>query len=177
MYIGPDNGLLVPAASAERILHVYEITNRSMMRGEVSSTFHGRDIFASVAAHLACESSPDQCGPEITDYIAPSYTKPRFHAKSIFCEIFHIDGFGNIVTNCRSTELSQLSLKTGKKMRIVMGKKRFSARCINAYSDLEDNEFGLLVGSRGFLEIACKERSAAKRAGARTGMDVRFSGA
>lgn len=177
LYVGPDNGLLIPAASAERILHVYEITNRSMMRGEISSTFHGRDIFASVAAHLACGSPPCQCGPETADYLAPSYTKPRFRAKSMLCEIFHIDGFGNIITNCRSTEISRPSIKTGKRMRIVVGRNQVSVRCVNAYSDLGDNEFGLLVGSHGFLEIACKERSAAKRVGARTGMDVRVSGA
>lgn len=53
VYVGPDNGLLVPAAQREGILHVYELTNRSLMREEVSATFHGRDVFAPAAAHLA----------------------------------------------------------------------------------------------------------------------------
>lgn len=177
LYVGPDNGLLVPAAQAESILHVYEVTNRSMMRDEVSATFHGRDIFAPAATHLACGSPPNKCGTEITDYVIPSYTQPRSNGKSVLYEVFHVDGFGNIITNLRRTQLSELNVKTGGKVRISLGKKWLSLRHVNTYSDLEENEFGLLVGSHGFLEIACRERSAAKRVGARMGMAVRFSGA
>lgn len=177
LYVGPDNGLLIPAAQSESILNVYEVTNRSMMRDEVSATFHGRDIFAPVAAHLACGSPPNECGTEITDYVTPSYTQPRFDGKSVLCEVFHVDGFGNIVTNLRSTQLPALNIRTGEKVRILLGKKRFSVRHVKTYSDLKENEFGLLMGSHGFLEIACRERSAAKRVGARMRMAVRFSGA
>lgn len=176
LYVGPDNGLLVPAAQAESILHVYEVTNRSMMRDEVSATFHGRDIFAPVAAHLACGAPAKECGVEIMDYMKPSYAEPRFAGKTILCEVFHIDGFGNIVTNLRSTQFSEFNLKAREKLGISLGKNRLSVRHVNTYSDLRENEFGLLVGSHGFLEIACREKSAAKRVGARTGMAVRFSG-
>lgn len=177
MYVGPDNGLLIPAAQAERILHVYEIQNRSLMRDEVSATFHGRDIFAPVAAHLACGSPPSETGAEISDCVMGSFTQPKTDGKNMICDVFHVDGFGNIITNARRTQLSQLKIEPGEKVRILLGKKRFSARYVKTYSDLEKNEYGLLVGSHGFLEVACREGSAARRVGARTGIYVRFSGA
>jgi S-adenosylmethionine hydrolase len=177
LFVGPDNGLLVPAAQAERMLHVYHVTNHSMMRNEVSATFHGRDIFAPVAAHLACGTPVKECGVEIMDYLRPSYAEPRFDGKTVLCEVFYVDGFGNIVTNLPERRLTELSVKIRKQVRILMGKKRVSVRRVSTYSDLAENEFGLLTGSHGFLEIACRQKSAAKRVGARMGMAIRFSGA
>jgi S-adenosylmethionine hydrolase len=177
LFVGPDNGLLIPAGQAERMLHVYHVTDHSMMRDEVSATFHGRDIFAPVAAHLACGISVKECGVEIADYIRPSYAEPRSDGKTVLCEVFHIDGFGNIVTNLPEKRLSELNIKARKQLRILIGKKRVSVRRVSTYSDLGENEIGLLTGSHGFLEIACQQKSAAKRVGARIGMAIRFSGA
>jgi S-adenosylmethionine hydrolase len=174
LLVGPDNGLLVPAAQAEGILHVYHVTNRSLMKSQVSATFHGRDIFAPVAAHLACGVPAKECGVEITDFLRPAYAKPKFNGKRVFCEVFHIDGFGNIITNVRAMQ-TPFKLKPNQKLKISLGKRQFSARHVNTYSDLKKDEYGLLAGGQGFLEIACKERSAAKRVRARTGMAVRFS--
>ena len=174
LLVGPDNGLLIPAAQAESILHVYHVTNRSIMSNQVSATFHGRDIFAPVAAHLACGTPVAECGVEITDFSKPSYVQPKLNGKTVLCEVFHIDDFGNMVTNLRATQ-SPWDLKASEKFRVSLGNKQFSARRVNTYSDLRKEEYGLLVGSHGFLEIACKEKSAAKRVRARTGMVVRFS--
>jgi S-adenosylmethionine hydrolase len=66
---------------------------------QVSSTFHGRDIFASVAAHLACGTPAADVGEEMTDYLRFSFGEPRFNKLGCSCEIIHIDKFGNIVTN------------------------------------------------------------------------------
>jgi len=174
MFVGPDNGLLVPAAQAEGIVHVYHVTNRSIISSQVSATFHGRDIFAPVAAHLACGTPAMECGAEITDFVKPSYAEPKINNKTVLCEVFHVDGFGNIVTNVRSTQ-APFNLSAKQKVKISIGNKHFSGRQVNTYSDLKKNEYGLLVGSHGFLEIACKEKSAAKRVRARTGMTVQFS--
>lgn len=171
VYVGPDNGLLVPAAQREGILHVYELTTRSFMRQEVSATFHGRDIFAPAAAHLAFGKRPSDCGPEVTDYVQPSYTKPRFDGKRITCEIFHIDGFGNIVTNV-SNEIGKLGLAFGDKVSLTLEKRRFQARFVRTYSDLDGKELGVLVGSHGFVEVACREASAADKLRVRIGSAV-----
>jgi S-adenosylmethionine hydrolase len=175
VYVGPDNGLLVPAAQREEILHVYELTNRSLMRKEVSATFHGRDVFAPAAAHLASGKLPRDCGPEISDYMQPSYAQPRFEGKTITCEVFHIDGFGNIVTNV-SNGIERLGLAFGDKVSLTFGKKRLRARFVRTYSDLKDKEFGILLGSHGFFEVACREASAADRLRVRIGSVVRVGG-
>jgi S-adenosylmethionine hydrolase len=174
LLVGPDNGLLVPAAQAEGILHAYHVTNRSIISSQVSATFHGRDIFAPVAAHLACGTPVMECGVEITDFLKPSYAKLKLNGKKVLCEVFHIDGFGNIITNLRAIQVP-FNLKANEKVKISLGNKQFSARHVDTYSDLRKDEYGLLVGSHGFLEIACNEKSAAKRVRARTGMAVRFS--
>jgi S-adenosylmethionine hydrolase len=171
VYIGPDNGLLVPAAQREGIRHVYELTSRSFMREEVSATFHGRDVFAPSAAHLASGKRPSDCGPEVTDYVQPSYSKARFDGKRVTCEIFHIDAFGNIVTNI-SNELGKLGLALGDKVSLTMEKRRFQARFVRTYSDLVGKELGILVGSHGFVEVACREASAADKLRVRIGNAV-----
>jgi S-adenosylmethionine hydrolase len=160
VYVGPDNGLLIPAAQRDGILHVYELTNRSFMRTEISMTFHGRDIFAPTAAHLASGKMPAECGLEISDYVRPSFAEPAVNGKRITCEVFHVDGFGNIVTNVTS-RLMGLGVKVGDEVTVMLGKKRFTARFVRTYSDLKHREFGVLFGSHGFLEIACHEASAA----------------
>ncbi len=176
VYVGPDNGLLIPAAQREKILHVYELTNRAFMREDISATFHGRDVFAPAAAHLACGKLPKDCGSEIFQYIQPSHAEPEFDGKSATCEVFHVDGFGNIVTNIAGDLLVRLGLRVGEKVFLKFGKKRLSARFVRTFSDLLGGEFGVLVGSHGFLEIACREGSAAKRIGVKIGSVVRVGG-
>ena len=175
VYVGPDNGLLVPAAQHEGILHVYELTNRSLMREEVSATFHGRDVFAPAAAHLVSWKLPRDCGPETSDYMQPSYAQPTFEGKTITCEVFHIDGFGNIVTNL-SNGIERLGLAFGDKVSLTFGKKRLRPRFVRTYSELKGKEFGILLGGHGFFEVACREASAANKLRVRIGSVVRVGG-
>jgi S-adenosylmethionine hydrolase len=86
-----------------------------------------------------------------------------------------VDGFGNIITNLKSEQFSKLNIKLNEKLAISVGRRRISGRYVKTYSDLDKDEFGLLEGSHGLLEIACRERSAAKRIGARNGMRIRVS--
>ncbi len=173
IFVGPDNGLLIPAAQRDGILHVYELTNRSLMRENVSATFHGRDVFAPTAAHLACGTPLGDCGPEISDYVRPGFVEPKFGVRTATCEVFHIDGFGNIITNLTKTHLPRLGLKLGDGLSLRVGQRRLRARLVRTYSDLRAREFGVLVGSHGFLEIACRESSAAKKLRVRSGSVVR----
>ena len=101
----------------------------------------------------------------------PSYTKARFDGKRITCEIFHIDGFGNIVTNA-SNEIEKLGLVFGDKVSLTLEKRRFQARFVRTYSDLDGKELGVLFGSHGFVEVACREASAADRLRVRIGSAV-----
>ncbi len=171
VFVGPDNGLMIPAARTQKILHVYELTNRSLMRKEISATFHGRDIFAPVAAHLATGKLPSDCGPELREYVDSPFPSAKLEGKYWISNVVHVDGFGNIVTNL-SRNLLKNSLS--EKISLYVGDRQFSVRFVKTYSDLRVGEVGALFGSHGFLEIACREKSAAARLRVDRGVPVRL---
>jgi hypothetical protein len=173
LFVGPDNGLLIPAAMRGSILHVYALTNRSLMRDTVSFTFHGRDIFAAVAAHLACGTQAKEIGDEITDYVRLSFGEPKFDRHGLACQAIHVDHFGNIVTNVPQQNMDRLNLNA--KFVITTPGKRLRARLVKAYSDIGDKELGLIAGSHGFLEIASRENSASERLKVKAGDSVRVA--
>jgi len=175
-YVGPDNGLLIPAATIDGIVGAYEISNRSMMGREVSSTFHGRDIFAPVAAHIACGQLPEDCGPRISDYAPSPFHIPVLEDESSTCEILHVDRFGNLATNLTQDHLKRLRIRVGQETMLLIGRRRIRARIVRTFSDLQRNEVGLMLGSHGFLEIVCREANAAKRLRIRRGSVVQVSG-
>jgi hypothetical protein len=173
VYVGPDNGLLIPAAAREGIQHVYELTNRSLLRNTISSTFHGRDIFAPVAAHIACGMQPNEVGEELMDYERLSFREPEFDRGGITCEAVHIDHFGNIVTNISLLNMDKLN--SIPKVMITIHGKRIRARLVKTYSDLDKSELGILSGSHGFLEIATRENNVSRRLKAKPGDTIRVS--
>jgi len=158
-YVGPDNGLLVPAARAEGILRVCELTNSSLMMDTISPTFHGRDIFAPIAAKLASGLKVSDVGSEISDYVPLSFGNPKFEKRKAACEVIHTDHFGNIVTNIPARKGEVL----GGRVVVKVRGRRFRATLVKAYSELEGNEVGFLVGGHGFIEFSCREASAAWR--------------
>ena len=176
LFVGPDNGLMIPAATIDGILHVYHLTNRSLMCSEISFTFHGRDIFAPAAAHLACGTAPRECGVEIKDYVKLEFAQTTLIGRTLTCSVFHVDSFGNVITNLPKAELSKLNLKLGAEIRVTVGRRRISARLVQTYSDLKRGEIGILVGSHGFLELAYREESFVKRFHVRMGSDVQVYG-
>jgi S-adenosylmethionine hydrolase len=172
IYVGPDNGLLVPAAKVEGVRHVYELTNQSLMSKTISSTFHGRDIFAPAAAHFACGTKANEAGEEIPDYIQLSFGNPNFHEYGASCEVIHVDHFGNIVTNIPNPRMNRFK----ESVRFLAAhRKKFRARFVKSYTEIREGEFGLFCGSQGFVEIARRESSASKRLRTQTGDKIRLS--
>ncbi|MEM3726858.1 MAG: SAM-dependent chlorinase/fluorinase, partial [Candidatus Bathyarchaeia archaeon] len=98
-FIGPDNGLLMLAAKEKGITAVYQLSNIKYFREEISSTFHGRDIFAPVAAYLSLGIPPKEFGKQITNYRVPSFIEAKVEKNKILCEVIYVDSFGNIITN------------------------------------------------------------------------------
>jgi len=174
LFVGPDNGLLIPAALAEGAMRVFVLKNRKLTREEVSTTFHARDIFAPAAAHLACGFPVNEVGPEIADYVKLSLPEPEFVGESAKCEVVYVDSFGNLITNLPSTRLAAMNLAIGTRLRLSVGSRKVNARIVRAYSDLKKGEVGVLEGSHGFVEIAAYERSAARFLRARSSSTVRF---
>ncbi len=172
LYIGPDNGLLMLAARREEIRRVYSITNPELMLPRVSSTFHGRDVFAPAAAHLANGTSPSRFGSEINDYAMPHFASPLLKAGRIAGEILHIDDFGNIITNIMGTELEKAGFRIKEPLSIRLRNKPFRANLCEAYGDVAPKAALALIGSHDFLEVSVNQGSAAKMFSVKAGDNV-----
>lgn len=175
MLVGPDNGLLAMAAEQEGIKHVFEITERKYMRHEVSKTFHGRDIFAPVAGHLANGVNPKNIGREVKDITPLRIPKPVVKKGSIKAQVLYVDSFGNVVTNVRNRDVEEAGLKLNDEVKVKTENKSVKAFYKEAYWEAESGKPVLMLGSQGFMEIALKEGSAAKALKLNRGEKLRIS--
>lgn len=177
--VGPDNGLLYRAAEKLGFSAAYQIRNAQFHGIDVSSTFHGRDIFAYTAAKLANGKRPSDVGPKLPTIVRLELGDPEFSDKKVRCTVLHIDSFGNVVTNVQERDWKAISILKDTKVSIVTGRKRAHVVVLNArsYSEIPIGRPGLIFGSQGFLEIAMKESSAATKLGIGTGdeLEIRFS--
>jgi len=168
-FVGPDNGLLMLAAEKMGIRHVYAITSRRFMLSRVSHTFHGRDIFAPVAAHLANGYKPSDFGSEIKDYVVPRFVKPRLTKNALLGEVLHVDDFGNIVTNMSRAEFEKTGIREGAMVGFRLKDKAIKLRFCSAYGEVSVGKSLALIGSHDFLEISTNQGNASKKFGARVG--------
>ncbi|MEM3626577.1 MAG: SAM-dependent chlorinase/fluorinase [Candidatus Bathyarchaeia archaeon] len=159
-YVGPDNGVLVLAAKSQGIKHIYEISNRKFMLPKVSTSFHGRDIFAPASAHLAKGVSPAEFGPEIREIEIPEFSKIVKEKDMLIGEVIHIDDFGNIITNFGEKEVESIGLKDfiNVKLKNVDLRLKFC----KAYADVGFQEPLAIIGSHNFLEISINQGDAAR---------------
>ncbi len=170
-FVGPDNGLLMLVAQNQGIEHVYQLANPKFMLPHVSSTFHGRDVFAPAAAHLEKGAPPSSFGPEITDPIKPAFVEVKREKGSLVGEVLHIDGFGNIITNITRKEIK----KPAEAFNVELAGASLKLRFGQTYADAKLQEFITLVGSHGFLEIALNQGSAAEWLKAKAGDKISVS--
>lgn len=158
-FVGPDNGVLVLAAESQGIEHVYKITNPKLKLPKISNTFHGRDIFAPAAAHLAKGTPPSEFGPGIHKIVTPKFAKITRRKGGLIGEIIHIDGFGNIVTNFSEKELESMGIKG--MVNIKLKNTRLKLKLCRAYAEVEAQKPLAIIGSHNFLEISVNQGNAA----------------
>ena len=161
-YAGPDNGLLMLAAQKEGITHVYHVNNPQYVLPRVSRTFHGRDIFASVAAHLAEGNSPSKFGPEIHDYLLPEFTKPHVKKGELFGEVLHIDDFGNLVSNISAEDLEKMGIREGCSLHVKLNGKMLTLKLCSAYGEVPAKTPLTIIGSSDFLEVSVNQGDASR---------------
>jgi S-adenosylmethionine hydrolase len=154
-FIGPDNGLLIPAARSIGKFEVYELTNRDFFRKIPSHTFHGRDIFAPIGAHISNGVRVEEVGAEIFDFIDLDFGAAIKTADSFMGKVIFIDPFGNIVMNISS---DIIDFKYGDIPEIEGIKIPF----LNAYGFCKEGEPLALIGSHGYLEIAVNQGNASR---------------
>jgi S-adenosylmethionine hydrolase len=160
MYVGPDNGLLMLAAQKEKINNVFSIDNSLYMLSEVSKTFHGRDIFAPAAAHLATGIKPSEFGLVIHDYVFPEFAKPHMNRGELAGEVLHIDSFGNIISNISAEDLERVGFHEGDSLIVAVGSKTFNILFCSVYGEVPVGAPLALIGSRDFFEVAVNQENA-----------------
>jgi hypothetical protein len=160
-FIGPDNGLLILAAEHQGINRIHEITNPRLMLPRVSSTFHGRDVFAPAAAHLANGVHPTEFGPEISDAVRPEFTKVTLRKGVLVGEVLHVDNFGNIITNIGEKEIARIRMKDV--VHVELPNQKLKLKLCKAYGEAKPQEPLALIGSHNYLEIAINQGNAAAK--------------
>ena len=155
-FVGPDNGVLSAALARERVVAVHRLENPRYWLPEISATFHGRDVFAPVAAHLSLGIAIRNFGPQAKDYVRLDWPNPRVGAGRIQGEVLYVDRFGNAITNIPKKILDAL-----REPGVFVGRKRVCSLA-PSYQSVPAGRALAVVGSSGFLEIAINGGNAAK---------------
>jgi hypothetical protein len=141
IFIGPDNGLFTPFLRRPR-WQAFELTAQEFRAPAVSRTFHGRDVFAPAAAHVARGLDPARLGPAVTDPVRLPWPEPRIGQGSVGGNVVHVDRFGNLITSIDGDAVAAL----GADVSVRVGGKTLPV--VSTYGDLAPGRAGALVGSR-----------------------------
>ena len=161
-FVGPDNGLFSLIIERDGEARVFHLTNEKYFRQPVSQTFHGRDVFAPVAAALSMGINVEQLGTEIKDYVRLDHLKPKQMGKrTIQAAIIHIDRFGNCITNLTREHLTDEMIARGVRL-IVNGREITSFQRFFGEGREASGELFAIWGSANYLEIAAFRASAAQ---------------
>lgn len=172
LLVGPDNGLLLPAAEALGRPEVRELSHPDLRRPHVSPTFWGRDVFAPAARWLALGFPFEEVGPEVRDPVALESRPARRAEDRLVGEVVFCDEFGNLATNIPGGWLDRLPAVVW----VELAGRVAPARRVRTYADAGLGDLVVLVGSDGFVEVAVREGDAAARLGARPGEAVVLRG-
>ncbi len=169
LFLAPDNGLLAPVIGRIGTAAIHRVSARALERfalGRPSATFHGRDIFAPIAAELAAgRCQPAELGELTTEFVPAWVDEPEQIGQAIRGSVITLDHFGNLVTN-----IDQDLLRRFARPVVHAGNHRFPLR--HTYGDVRPGEYLALINSFGVVEIARAENSAAEGLGLGRGAPV-----
>jgi S-adenosyl-L-methionine hydrolase (adenosine-forming) len=174
-FVGPDNGLL-EWALADPEAQVHELVETRFFRKPVSRTFHGRDVFAPVAAHLAHGEPPARFGPRLVDAVRLPASAPRHRASEIVGHVVFVDRFGNALTNITDQDLSDAFPMIPETKLRVLALGRVIEGLSRSYGDAPVGTILALIGSSGRLEVAQVGGDASERLGLSEGDEVKVRG-
>jgi S-adenosylmethionine hydrolase len=177
LFVGPDNGLLIPAAEKlGGIEAAYEVTNREYALEPVSATFHGRDVFAPAAAHLAKGVAIEKLGPAIEPDSLTKLRVPQAEVtdRRIRACCLYVDRFGNIQLNLTRHHLEQLGIEPGVQVELELATERYYAIAARTFADARGGEIILYEDAYENIAIAISGGSAAETFSARPGVDLRI---
>lgn len=168
-FVGPDNGLLSWTLRSEKNVVVRRIENQRLVLSPVSATFHGRDVFAPVAAYLANGGRFAEVGPETAEWITLPWPEPARAVYGWVGEVVHVDHFGNAITNLPNTTLEPAC---ASQFTVMYGRRRVPVR--SCYTAVPKRKPVAVPGSSGCIEIAVNGGNAARSLGLKRGAKVKL---
>ena len=163
IFIAPDNGVLSLVEKREPRFSVRHITAERYFLQPVSQTFHGRDIFSPVAGWLSKGVAPTEFGPEIADYLRLPLPAVRHGEPDHLCaSVLKVDKFGNLITNLSELDVPALFSSAAPRVKLRIAGCIVTRMC-RSYAEGGEEEFFVIVGSSGYLEIAARQASAAQK--------------
>jgi hypothetical protein len=174
LFVGPDNGLLVPAADLGGIESAHELANPAYALEPVSRTFHGRDLFSPAAAHLALGVDPAELGPPLSPdaLVRLDLPTPVVGSGVVDASVLYVDRFGNMQLNMTRDDLDRVGVVPGTRFELELAGERYYATAARTYADARPGEIVLYEDSYRNIAIAINRGSAADMFAAQPGQHV-----
>jgi S-adenosylmethionine hydrolase len=172
-FVGPDNGVFSRIYNVRESLEVIHVTSEHYFLPQRSTTFHGRDVFAPIAAWLSKGINITKFGDHISDYTTLPVPVPAMPARNVIeGEVIYIDRFGNLITNIDSKQIDDFcSNNPCENLRVIVKEKEATLK--KYYSEAEDKRLYSLLNSFGYLELFVNGGSAASELGVTVGEKIR----
>ena len=176
-FVGPDNGLLVPAADLAGIDIVHELANPEYALDTISRTFHGRDLFSPAAAHLARGVPVDELGPPLAPdaLVRLDIPQPEIGGNRIAGTILYVDSFGNVALNITREHVAEVGIVPGTQVELELGGERFYAVAARTFADARAGDIMLYEDSYRNMSVAISNGNAAEMLHARAGQSIRIN--
>jgi S-adenosylmethionine hydrolase len=178
LYVGPDNGLLLVAADRlGGVAEAVEIAEIKFMLEPVSHTFHGRDIFAPAAAHLATGTALSELGPPVDAAGLRRLELPEAQVGQarIRATVLYVDRYGNIQLNVTAEQLTQVGIEPGSQVEVEVGFERYFAVAARTFVDARSGDIVLYEDAYRNIALAINQGSAAQMFSAKVGQELRLS--
>lgn len=177
LLVGPDNGLLVPAAEAlGGVAAANEITNREYALEPVSPTFHGRDVFSPAAAHLALGLDSEELGGTVEpeSLVRLAFPEAEIGTRRIRASCLYVDRFGNIQLNLTARDIEPLGIVPGRRVEVELPVDRFYAVAARTFADARPGDIILYEDAYQNVAIAISRGNAAQTFTVKAGTEVRL---
>jgi S-adenosylmethionine hydrolase len=165
LYVGPDNGLLVPAAEKQGgVQDAWELANPAYMLEPVSRTFHGRDVFAPAAAHLAVGLDPADLGPPVEpgSLVRLELPAPDIGESRIVATVLYVDRYGNVQLNLSRSNVEQAGIVPGRRVELELGPDRYYATAASTFADARPGDIILYEDAYQNIAVAITDGNAAE---------------
>ena len=175
--MAPDNGVL--SWLDDEIVECRSVESRKLFLRPTSATFHGRDIFAPAAAHLATGVLLGELGPPLAvgDLVRLELPAPDVGTRRIRATVLHVDRFGNVQLNLRSADLERVGIEPGAQVEIEVGFERYYAVAARTFAEVRPGDIVLYEDAYWNIALAINQGNAAEMFGTRVGEEVRLAAA